>query len=184
MHMEFKELTLKELTDGYIRSAEEGTCTCIFCGETYEEDLIYQSRGRMVNAERAMREHLIDVHGGVFCGLMQLDRQVSGLSDTQKEILEGMYLQKDNKEMGEELGISAAPVRTHKFNIQKMKREARILLAMMEQIENEEVVAARKRLEPEEPMAMAPGTGSSETLSDRPMPGNSLHPFFTQFHLK
>ena len=40
--MEFKELTLKELTDGYIRSAEEGTCTCIFCGETYEEDLIYQ----------------------------------------------------------------------------------------------------------------------------------------------
>lgn len=182
--MEFKELTLRELTDGYIRSEEEGTCICIFCGETYEDDLIYQSRGRMVNADRAMREHLIDVHGGVFCGLMQLDRQVSGLSDTQKEILEGMYLEKDNKEMGEELGISVATVRTHKFNIQKMKREARILLAMLEQIENEEVVTARKRLEPEKTMAMTPHMGNNNTVSERPMMGNNLHPFFTQFHLK
>ena len=183
MQMEFKELTLEELIRGYIVSPEEGTCTCIFCGEKYEDGLIYHSRGRMVTAQRAIREHLMDIHDGVFHGLIQLDKQVSGLSDAQKEILEGMYLEKDNKEMGEEMGISVATVRTHKFNIQKMKREARILLAVMEQIENEEVVAERKQLEPQVAMASAPAVIEPPQM-ERPVTGNNLHPFFTQFNLK
>lgn len=57
-----------------------------------------------------------------------------------------MYAGDDNKAIGEEMAISAVTVRTHKFNIQKMKREARILLALLENIENEEVVTARRVL--------------------------------------
>ena len=97
-----------------------------------------------------MQEHLFDEHGGVFESLLEMDKQVNGLSDSQKEVLEGMYRQKDNKALCEAMSISAATVRTHKFNLQKMKREARVFLAIMEQIENEELVAARKRLELQE----------------------------------
>ncbi len=181
--MEFKELTLDEMIRGYIISPEENSYTCIFCGEKYEKGIIYNSRGRMVTANRAMSEHLMDIHGGVFHGLIQLDKQVSGLSDTQKEILEGMYSEKDNKEMGDEMGISAATVRTHKFNIQKMKREAKILLAVMEQIENEELISARKQLEPNVTMASMPAEIQSEQ-KEKAIRGNNLHPFFTQFNLK
>ena len=134
--MEFKELTLEELIQGYVRLDEEQAYQCIFCGEKFEEGLIYTSRGRSVSAHRAMQEHLFDEHGGVFESLLEMDKQVNGLSDSQKEVLEGMYRQKDNKALCEAMSISAATVRTHKFNLQKMKREARVFLAIMEQIEN------------------------------------------------
>ena len=74
-----------------------------------------------------------------------MDKQVNGLSEIQKDVLTGMYLEKDNKQICEEMGISAATVRSHKFNLQKSKREAKILLALLEQIENETIVKQRKK---------------------------------------
>ncbi len=177
--MEFKELTLEELTRGYVWSAEAQIYQCIFCGAKFEEGRIYESRGKQVQALRATQEHVYDAHGGVFWSLLELDKQINGLSDTQKDVLAGLYQQKDNKDLCEEMGISAATVRTHKFNLQKMKREARVFLAIMEQIENEEILAARKRLEQ---------TGDTEILHrpgfDPRFNGNTLHPFFTQYNLK
>ena len=181
--MEFKELTLAELSCGYFRSRETGRLTCIFCGEEFEEGLIYSSRGRNVTAQRAMEEHIFDRHGGVFQGLIQLDKQVNGLSETQKDILTGMYEGTDNKELGEALHISAATVRTHKFNIQKMKRQAQILLAIIAQIEDEDLVTARKRLEQEGSAAAAEGS-LEFSQPDQDYHRNTLHPFFTQFDLK
>ena len=177
--MEFKELTLAELTNGFVWSEEKQSYQCIFCGEEFENGLIYQLRGKSVNALRALQEHIFDEHSGVFESLLEMDKQINGLSDTQKDVLEGMYRQKDNKELCEEMGISAATVRTHKFNLQKMKREAKVFLAIMEQIENEEILAMRKRLEPEEKKL------PKDHLRFNPqMTGNTLHPFFTQYNLK
>ena len=174
--MGLKELTLEELTLGYTK-ADNHTYTCIFCGKMFEEGLVYQSRGKMVTAKRAMEEHIFDKHGGVFYGLVHLDKQVNGLSDSQREIVEGMYLGADNKEICEAMGISQTTVRTHKFNIQKMKREAKIFLAALEQIENQELVSLRKHLEND----MAEQT---ESITEGDIIGKSLHPFFTQFNLK
>lgn len=179
--MEFKELTVSELASGYIRSEDRKSFTCIFCGETFEDGLIYMSRDRMVTSERAVQEHIYDTHHGVFRSLISLDKQISGLSEPQKDILTGMYMEKGNKELGGELGISNATVRTHKFNIQKMKREAKILLALLEQIENEDLVKERKNLQlnQETPATVPKKVGLEDDFS-----GNTLHPFFTQYNLK
>ena len=179
LKMEFKELTLEELTRGYVWSEEEQLYQCIFCGDKMEEGLIYSSRGKSVNALRAMQEHIFDEHGSVFECLLNLDKQMNGLSDAQKDVVEGLYYEKDNKAMGKELGISDATVRTYKFNLQKMKRRARIFLAMMEQIENEDFIALRKRLEPEQNVE-----NIRKPHFDTQFGANLLHPFFTQYNLK
>ena len=179
LKMEFKELTLEELTRGYVWSEEEQLYQCIFCGDKMEEGLIYSSRGKSVNALRAMQEHIFDEHGSVFECLLDLDKQMNGLSDAQKDVLEGLYYEKDNKAIGKEMGISDATVRTYKFNLQKMKRRARIFLAMMEQIENEEIIALRKRLEPEQNVE-----NIRKPHFDTQFGANLLHPFFTQYNLK
>lgn len=179
LKMEFKELTLEELTRGYVWSEEEQLYQCIFCGDKMEEGLIYSSRGKSVNALRAMQEHIFDEHGSVFECLLNLDKQMNGLSDAQKDVLEGLYYEKDNKAIGKEMGISDATVRTYKFNLQKMKRRARIFLAMMEQIENEEFIALRKRLEPEQNVE-----NIRKPHFDTQFGANLLHPFFTQYNLK
>ena len=178
LKMEFKELTLEELTRGYVWS-EEQLYQCIFCGDKMEEGLIYSSRGKSVNALRAMQEHIFDEHGSVFECLLNLDEQMNGLSDAQKDVLEGLYYEKDNKAIGKEMGISDATVRTYKFNLQKMKRRARIFLAMMEQIENEDFIALRKRLEPEQNVE-----NIRKPHFDTQFGANLLHPFFTQYNLK
>lgn len=179
LKMEFKELTLEELTRGYVWSEEEQLYQCIFCGDKMEEGLIYSSRGKSVNALRAMQEHIFDEHGSVFECLLNLDKQMNGLSDAQKDVLEGLYYEKDNKAIGKEMGISDATVRTYKFNLQKMKRRARIFLAMMEQIENEDFIALRKRLEPEQNVE-----NIRKPHFDMQFGANLLHPFFTQYNLK
>ena len=179
LKMEFKELTLEELTRGYVWSEEEQLYQCIFCGDKMEEGLIYSSRGKSVNALRAMQEHIFDEHGSVFECLLNLDKQMNGLSDAQKDVLEGLYYEKDNKAIGKEMGISDATVRTYKFNLQKMKRRARIFLAMMEQIENEDFIALRKRLEPEQNVE-----NIRKPHFDSQFGANLLHPFFTQYNLK
>lgn len=179
LKMEFKELTLEELTRGYVWSEEEQLYQCIFCGDKMEEGLIYSSRGKSVNALRAMQEHIFDEHGSVFECLLNLDKQMNGLSDAQKDVLEGLYYEKDNKAIGKEMGISDATVWTYKFNLQKMKRRARIFLAMMEQIENEDFIALRKRLEPEQNVE-----NIRKPHFDTQFGANLLHPFFTQYNLK
>ena len=179
LKMEFKELTLEELTRGYVWSEEEQLYQCIFCGDKMEEGLIYSSRGKSVNALRAMQEHIFDEHGSVFECLLNLDKQMNGLSDAQKDVLEGLYYEKDNKAIGKEMGISDATVRTYKFNLQKMKRRARIFLAMMEQIENEDFIALRKRHEPEQNVE-----NIRKPHFDTQFGANLLHPFFTQYNLK
>lgn len=82
--MEFKELTLEELIQGYVWLDEEQAYQCIFCGEKFEEGLIYTSRGRSVNAHRAMQEHLFDEHDGVFESLLEMDKQVNGFRTAKR----------------------------------------------------------------------------------------------------
>ena len=180
--MEFKELDLLDLINGYM-CAEKGKLTCIFCGESFEEDVIYESRSRFVNGNRAIKEHICDVHGSVFEVLIGLDKQICGLSDVQKQVLEGMFGEKDNKELSEEMGINITTVRTHKFNIQKMKREAKILLALLEHIENEELSLERKKIEQDAVEKYS--SNRSDIVSQKSTSiANRLHPFFSSFEPK
>ncbi len=170
--MEFRELSIEEMVRGYTEDPVTGKLRCVFCGEEFEKGLFYDSRGRLVSAERAAEEHVLDQHEGAFYGMLHLGKEVHGLSESVQDILEGMYLGKDNRQIGEESGISAATVRTQKFNIRRMKREAKILLAMLEQIENQDVVERRQALENkgEDKKEFSPAGANFS--------GNILHPFF------
>ncbi len=171
---DFKELSISELCSGYLEQ-ENGDCTCIFCGEHLEDGVIYESRGRKVTAKRAMAEHMEDVHFGAFWSLLGLEKTLSGLTDVQKALMACLYEQKTTEQTGEIMGISAATVRTHRFNLQKAKREAKILLAMLEMIEKGE-----------EPIPRPLGTETHfhPAALDQQFSFNDLHPFFTQFRYK
>ena len=118
---DFKELSLEELRRGYVIH-RDGTYTCIFCGASFETGVIYHSRGRDVTAERAIREHMQEVHSGTFWPMLELDKTLNGLTEVQKTLLSCIYEGKSTDEIGEIMGISTATVRAHKFNLQKAKR--------------------------------------------------------------
>ncbi len=174
----FKELEVEDLVNGYIKQDEENIYICVFCGEVFEEGVIYVSRDRMVTAQKAITEHINDEHESVFENLISLDKQINGLSDTQKKILSAMYEKKDPKVISEEMGISPATVRTHKFNLQKMKREAKIFIALMKMIENEHDLTEIKKIDE---------NVKEETVQVKEpdmFSLNSLNPFFKQIKYK
>ena len=142
-----KNLTVEELASGYYFDEEKNAYTCIFCGETFEDGIVTLSEGRYLDAERAVKEHIIRSHDSVFDCLINMDKDINGLSPSQKKILQSKYLKKDNKTISEEMGINIATVRTHKFHIHKIQNKAKIFLAILEQIENQERVQERERLE-------------------------------------
>ncbi len=182
--MEFKELTVEDLTKGYIFSKDKREYSCIFCSEVFSEGRIYEKGSRLITAEQAVKEHVLEAHHGAFNGLVGLDRQINGLTDVQKKVLTGMYTGMSNKDLGADMGISSATVRTHRFNIQKMKREARILLAILENIENDSIRAERECLSLQIEENRKQEGGQEEHTVSRSFTVNNLHPFFTKFYLK
>ncbi len=144
--MEFKELTVEELTLGYIQSPQEESCTCIFCGEVYEEGYCVSLPGQNGNCRKSSERgiFLIDM-AGVFHGLLDLDKQVNGLSEIQKDVLTGMYLEKDNKQICEEMGISAATVRSHKFNLQNRNERRKFCWHFWNRLRMRQLLNSAKR---------------------------------------
>lgn len=176
--MEYKDLSVNELERGYILDPITGIYSCIFCGQTFKDGVIYNSNGELSTAKKAVIEHIYSAHGGVFNGLINQKKNIHGLSENQCDILIGMYNELSNKDLSRKLGVTEATIRTHKFNIQKMKREAKILLALLHQIEDEDCVTARKQLSIQ-------SAENENHISDinEPFIGNKLHPFFTQFDI-
>lgn len=175
----YQDLAVEELAAGYVKAGE--TFTCIFCGEAFEEGVIYRADGRMVDAQKAAKLHVQQAHGGAVHALLALDKDISGLTDVQKTLLAAMLARKDNKSIAGEMGISLSTVRGHKFQLQKTKRQSRIFLALMQVLEDakapEAAPAARAKAPKASPQAGPPalqGPGSGL---------NSLHPFFTQKYL-
>ena len=101
-----------------------------------------------------------------------------GRDVTQKTLLSCIYEGKSTDEIGEIMGISTATVRAHKFNLQKAKREAKILLTLLEILEGEEPPVPR----PVHGESGAESSGIEQT--DDLFSLNMLHPFFTQFRYK
>ncbi|HAK43268.1 MAG TPA: hypothetical protein DCM59_11905 [Clostridium sp.] len=91
-----------------------------------------------------------------------------------------MHKQKEVKLIGEEMGISPATVRSHKFNLQKLKREAKIFLALMEMVEKEDSSTNNKKAIDDYEEIQNIEQATSEDMFSL----NSLHPFFTQFRYK
>ena len=121
---DFKELSLEELRRGYVIH-RDGTYTCIFCGASFETGVIYHSRGRDVTAERAIREHMQEVHSGTFWPMLELDKTLNGLTEVQKTLLSCIYEGKSTDEIGEIMGISTATVRATNSTYRKPKGRPR-----------------------------------------------------------
>lgn len=179
MENQFKDLTVTELIRGYTIEEDGNVYRCIFCGETFEKGVIYTFDGRSVDAERACAEHIYKEHEGPFKSLVSLEKSVNGLTDIQKKMMISIHDGMENREISEEMDINSATVRTHKFKMQKLKREARIFLALMEYLENEELKAFEERI-----LAEVADNEEKAKAPKREFVGNTLHPFFTNFNLK
>ncbi|MDT2602212.1 DUF2087 domain-containing protein [Enterococcus hulanensis] len=134
------ELTIEEIKKGYSKKGEF-LFQCLYCDQTFDDRFVYpisESNSQLARAEGAMIYHLKHQHDGPFEALLNLDKNQSGLSDTQKNFLTLFSKGIDDQEIADQLNITTSAVRNHRFKFREKKRQAKILLALLESIEEKE----------------------------------------------
>lgn len=126
---------MNDMKNGYIETKQ--SLVCLMCDESIEKGLVYPEGGRFYEASKFMELHIKEKHVSVFTYLMKQDKEVSGLSDQQKAVLQQMFEGKSDRDIQEALNIgSASTVRNHRFALKKKERQAKVYLTLMNLMED------------------------------------------------
>ena len=131
----FFAATPADLARGWIQDAS-GARICLICGESFEAGRIHELEGRLYEASRAAEEHVHLRHGHPSSWLLGLDRRLTGLSETQRQMLSCLLTGKDDRTLAKELGITPSTVRNHRFQFREREKQARVFLALMTHLES------------------------------------------------
>ncbi|PYZ97396.1 transcriptional regulator [Alteribacter lacisalsi] len=130
----FWEASPAEMRKGFIY--DNGRYICLVCGAWHEEGVIYQSGTRFLDAGKAAVQHVSDEHGSMEERILSLSKKQTGLSDVQSEVMARMLKGETDDTIAEGLGFtSVSTVRQYRFKFREKARQARVLLALMESVE-------------------------------------------------
>ena len=124
---------LSALKVGYV--SDGGVWRCLACGQAAEAGLIYEQDGRLMEAQRFLSEHVVQVHGGPFALLRSLEKTLTGLTEHQAAMLGQFWEGRSDRDIAKDLAISDSTVRNHRFNLRERAKQARIFLAIMDLLE-------------------------------------------------
>jgi len=130
--------TVDDLKRGWQFDAERGVYQCLYCSASFEKGLVYPLGQQFCTADRAILQHVTDKHGSSFEQLLRLDKRFIGLTETQKALLRMMYDGKSNLEIAQATGNAASTIRAQRFLFREKARQARLMLAMAELLEEHE----------------------------------------------
>lgn len=128
--------SVEEIKNGFRSDAKGQGFVCLFCGQRFEEGVIYQAEGLQVVARRAAAHHVAEAHGGAFEVLLGLGMQHTGVSEAQEAVLRRIHAGQSDRDIAAALGgKSESTVRNHRFQLRRRKKEAKLFLALMELLE-------------------------------------------------
>jgi hypothetical protein len=117
---------------GFEYAVDTGIRRCPVCGDRFEDGVVYRIGDSMYEARKAAEIHANTAHGDRLERLIANGKEFHGLSEIQGEILLGLYRGTDDRELARQIGgRSLSTVRNHRFQLQKRRREAEALLALM-----------------------------------------------------
>ena len=139
----FWNASTEELKKGYTYNKQECHYACLLCGETFESGVIYPMNGVHYDAEKAASTHVITQHPPIFDFLLAMGRVYTGLSAGQEELAKLFSAGHSDKEIVALTGAnSPSTVRNQRFAIREKYKQAKVLVALVELMEE---LAARQK---------------------------------------
>ena len=131
------KIVSRDLGKGFFSDFEKNEYVCIFCGMRFEEGVVYPVEEKLYTGERAAVEHVKSVHGDVFSLLLDLGKELTGISGIQEKVLRAAYEGKNDRQIALEIGGKAeSTIRNHRYHLNRKFREAKLFCAVMELLEN------------------------------------------------
>lgn len=130
-----------EITD-YVQgwTLNEDIYYCLYCSSSFNKGQIYPEDERLITAKTAVQQHVKKAHSGALAALLHLPKEMTGLSDTQQEILKLFAQQLPDSVIAQRLGISTSTVRNHRFKLKEKERQAKVFVSIMQQLNEPEVI--------------------------------------------
>lgn len=128
----FWNVTTEELSNGYFYDKNFDSYVCLLCHESFENGIIYPIDGTLYEAKKAIVQHINKIHVSVFDYLINLDKQYTGLTNNQKELLALFHKGLSDKEIVKaQNGGSPSTIRSQRFNLREKEKKAKVYLAIM-----------------------------------------------------
>ena len=125
-----------DLKRGFTFMEQDNCYTCLLCGEIFEQGHIYSFGNILLDAERAAISHIKNQHPPLFEVYLGLGRIYTGLSSGQTEVAKLFYAGYSDKEIVAATGAnSASTIRNQRFSIREKYKQAKILVALVEMME-------------------------------------------------
>ncbi len=135
-----EDYSLTDLMRGY-RKVSDGPggdmwFSCLFCDRRHEKGVIFRREDQLLEAEKAMQLHIRDEHGSVFNALLSAGKELTGITEAQRRVLELLYEGKSDEEVARLTGGKAAStVRNYRFQFRKKRKEALMQSAILQLFE-------------------------------------------------
>ncbi|MFJ3390802.1 helix-turn-helix transcriptional regulator [Lysinibacillus sp. NPDC086135] len=95
---------------------------------------------RFFTAKKAIQRHIENEHISVFEALLQLNKEDTGLSDIQTELLKLFATGAPDKEIVNSTSAnSISTIRQHRFKLKEKEKQAKVFLAIMQALETTKV---------------------------------------------
>ena len=145
----FWNATTEELKKGYTLNPKTNIYTCLLCEEAFETGTIYSMENALYDAKKAAEIHVKTQHPPIFEFLLGLGRVYTGLSAGQEELAKQFRAGHSDKEIIALTGAnSASTVRNQRFAIREKYKQAKVLVALVELME-EQATQQKKALKQE-----------------------------------
>jgi hypothetical protein len=137
----FWNASIEELSRGFAYDPGTKRYTCLVCGAEYETGIINPDGELLCAAEKAIERHITREHSSMFKYLLGMNKQYTGLTELQRELLICLSEGLSDKETAERLGIgSTSTVRNHRFKLREREKQAKVYLALMSALETAQSV--------------------------------------------
>ena len=134
----FWNASSEELKKGYTYNKASRQFICILCGEGFERGVIYPIQGSLYDAQKAVEAHVKTQHPSLFDFYLSLGRIYTGLSAGQEELAKLFCAGHSDKEIMAITGAnSPSTVRNQRFAIREKYKQAKILVALVELMEEQ-----------------------------------------------
>ncbi len=131
----FWNSSIEEIEKGFIETEE--SIRCIVCEEIFIKGRIYEIDGNLYDAKKAAELHIKEKHTSMLSYLLNMNSLYTGISESQKSVIELMALGLTDKEIASKLGIANSTIRNHRYKLREREKQAKLFLAAMNLLSKE-----------------------------------------------
>ncbi|MCL2463183.1 MAG: DUF2087 domain-containing protein [Defluviitaleaceae bacterium] len=132
--MDYLSLSLDDLKSGYRFDSDKDAFVCIHCEKSFPQGQVFPIADAFYDAEHAVARHIEAEHGGNLRQLLHSDTKYNTLTDNQKELLSLFRERAPDAEIAKKLNVTASTIRRQKFAFREKAKQARLYLAIFEQV--------------------------------------------------